>query len=57
MPFISQQLASSPKSEKAAIAESARRAEEMHTGKVVPMTELVFRDKMDSLKQQLRKQA
>jgi hypothetical protein len=51
------QLASSLPSEQAAIAESARRAEEMRTGKVIAMTEAEFRGKMDSLKQQLRNQA
>lgn len=51
------QLASSLPSEQAAIAESARRAEEMRTGKVIAMTEGAFRGKMDRLKQQLRKQA
>jgi hypothetical protein len=35
MVSIAQQLASSPKSEKAAIAESAKRAEEIRTGKVI----------------------
>ena len=51
------QLASSLPSEKAAIAESARRAEEMRTGKVVALTEENFRNRMDCLKQQLCKQA
>ena len=57
MTSIAQQLASSLKPEKVAIAESAKRAEEMHIEKVIAMTEVVFRDKMDRLKQQLRKQA
>ena len=57
MTSIAQQLASSLKPEKAAITQSAKRAEEMHTGKVIAMTEVIFRDKMDRLKQQLRKQA
>ena len=47
------QLACSLPPGKAAIAESARRAEEMRTGKVIAMTEGEFRDKLDSLKQQL----
>jgi hypothetical protein len=51
------QLASSLPSEQAAIAESARRAEEMRTGKVIAMTEEEFRGNMDRLKQQLSKKA
>ena len=51
------QLASSLPSEKAAIVESARRAEEMRTCKVVALTEENFRNRMDCLKQQLCKQA
>ena len=53
---IFMQLASSLPSEKAAIAESARRAEEMRTGKVVVMTEEKFRDRMGRLKQQFCEQ-
>ena len=47
------QLACSLLPEKATIAESVRRAEEMRTGKVIAMAESEFRDKLDNLKQQL----
>ena len=51
------QLACSLPPEKAAIAESARRAEEMRTGKVIAMSESEFRGKLDNLKRQLHRQA
>ncbi|MBC2592867.1 hypothetical protein H5P28_01205 [Ruficoccus amylovorans] len=51
------QLASSLPNEKAQLAESARRAREMSSGKVVPMTEEEFGGKMNALKEQFRKQA
>ena len=51
---IFMQLASSLPSE---MAESARRAQEMRTGKVIALTEEKFRDRMDRLRQQLCDQA
>lgn len=51
------QLAFSLPAEKTIIAESARRAEEMKNSEVIAMTEADFRNKMNRLKQQFRKQA
>lgn len=51
------QLASSLPSEKSQWAESARRAEEMRSGRVVPMSENDFNEKLSVLKESFRKQA
>jgi hypothetical protein len=50
-------IASSLPGDKSQWAESARRAEEMRTGKVAPMNDDEFEGKMGALKASFRKQA
>jgi hypothetical protein len=47
-------LASSLPTDVSHLAESIRRAEEMRSGKVAPMSEATFRDKLNDLRGNLR---